>query len=109
MMELGHRTAGETINFTEISDDKVAPEIIVYRFDYKALSALREKMMRREMVVSRYGDTRIDATLEADKPSLLFTSIPYDKGWTVHVDGKTCQDGKTDGSFPRRSCGGGKP
>ena len=99
MMELGHRTAGETINFTEISDDKVAPEIIVYRFDYKALSALREKMMRREMVVSRYGDTRIDATLEADKPSLLFTSIPYDKGWTVHVDGKRVKTEKLMGAF----------
>lgn len=37
--------------------------------------------------VTSYSDTRITGTITADKSGLMFTSIPYDKSWTVYVDG----------------------
>ena len=30
-----------------------------------------------------FSDTKIEGTLTTDKGNLLYTSIPYDKGWSV--------------------------
>ena len=99
MMELGHRTAGETINFTEISDDKPEPSVVVYRFDFDALKELRQAMLKHGMQIDSYTDNTINAEVEADGPSLLFTSIPYDKGWKVYVDRKPVKTEKAMDAF----------
>ena len=39
------------------------------------------------MNVESFEETKIKGTVSTDKDSLFFTSIPYDKGWTVKVDG----------------------
>ena len=99
MMELGHRMAGETINFTEISDDKPEPSVVVYRFDFDALKELRQAMLKHGMQIDSYTDNTINAEVEADGPSLLFTSIPYDKGWKVYVDRKPVKTEKAMDAF----------
>jgi len=35
----------------------------------------------------------------ADRGGMLFTSIPFDKGWTVKVDGQTVETRKAFGAF----------
>lgn len=99
LMELGYRKAGEILNFSEISDDKPEPAVIVYRFDFGALTALRQKMLRHAMLVDTYTDNSIQASIETDNPSLLFTSIPYDKGWKVYVDKKPVKTEKAMNAF----------
>ena len=32
-------------------------------------------------------DTKLEGTINADRDGILYTSIPYEKGWTVKVDG----------------------
>lgn len=39
------------------------------------------------MQVSSFSDSRIDGKLTAPEDGAVFTSIPYDAGWTVTVDG----------------------
>lgn len=49
--------------------------------------------------VSSFTDSRIRGALSADKAGTVFTSIPYDSGWTVKVDGKPVETfgiGETD-------------
>ncbi|MCR5150849.1 MAG: YfhO family protein [Clostridiales bacterium] len=38
--------------------------------------------------VTKFEDTRIEGTIKAEDDMMVFTSIPYDKGWTVTVDGE---------------------
>ena len=38
--------------------------------------------------MTSFSDTRITGTVEAAKDCVFYTSIPYDKGWTVKIDGK---------------------
>lgn len=40
--------------------------------------------------ISEYTDTTIKGTVNIGKGELLFTTIPYEKGWTAYVDGKKC-------------------
>ena len=38
--------------------------------------------------MSNYTDTSVSGTVNVSKAGLLYTSIPYDKGWKIYVDGK---------------------
>ena len=38
--------------------------------------------------ITRHGDTLIEGTIDAPDNGLLYTSIPYDEGWQVSIDGK---------------------
>lgn len=40
------------------------------------------------MNVTSFNDTQITGTVKSAGNSILYTSIPYDKGWSVKVDGK---------------------
>ena len=40
------------------------------------------------MEVTRWEDTVIEGNVQAAEAGTLFTSIPYDKGWKVTVDGQ---------------------
>ncbi|MCR5485069.1 MAG: YfhO family protein, partial [Clostridiales bacterium] len=42
-----------------------------------------------QLNVTSFKDTLIEGTFTAKKSGLLYTSIPYDEGWSVKIDGKT--------------------
>ena len=42
---------------------------------------------------------KVRGKIKVDKPSTLFTSIPYEKGWKVYVDGKKTSYNKVAGEF----------
>ena len=39
-------------------------------------------------IIEKFKDTDIKGTIEVDSDGLFFTSIPYDKGWNLKIDGK---------------------
>ena len=51
-----------------------------------------EILKRRQMNITSFEETKITGTVSSDKDSLFFTSIPYDKGWTVKIDGKAIDE-----------------
>lgn len=46
-----------------------------------------EKLDDEPFLVTGYTDRSIEGTVSAQEDGYLFTSIPYDKGWTLYVDG----------------------
>lgn len=46
-----------------------------------------EILKSRQLNVTSFEETKITGTVSAAEDTLFFTSIPYDKGWTVKVDG----------------------
>lgn len=60
-----------------------------YTLDMQRFSAVQKTLAANPLKITTYDDTSIDG--QVDNPSgqqLLFTSIPYDEGWSVLVDGK---------------------
>ncbi len=47
-----------------------------------------EILKSRQLNIASFEETKITGTVTADTDSVFFTSIPYDKGWTVKLDGK---------------------
>lgn len=54
-----------------------------YNLWEEAYGILSDEMLE----VTDFGDTYIEGTVDVDESGVLFTSIPYDKGWSLKVDG----------------------
>lgn len=46
-----------------------------------------EILKSRQLNVESFEETKITGTVSSDTDAVFFTSIPYDKGWTVKLDG----------------------
>ena len=57
-------------------------------FDDYTFDKLYEELSDEMLIVSDYDSTSINGTITANKDGVMFTSIPYDKGFSVFVDGK---------------------
>ena len=47
-----------------------------------------EIVKQQQWKVDSYSDGHIEGTIEVLEDGIMFTSIPYDDGWTILVDGK---------------------
>lgn len=87
LLELGWCQAGEPLVLT--GDDKELDlRARAYRFDFDALHQVYETLNRYPLSVTKWTDTLLEGEVTAQKAGSLFTSIPYDRGWTVKVDGQ---------------------
>ena len=61
----------------------------VYYFDKEVFDEVYAELQASLPVITEFSDTHIKATVNmAEGDTVMFTSIPYDEGWTVKVDGK---------------------
>ncbi len=81
---------GDTYEFKFVSSVSYdASYIDFYLFRYDTYSAFINDMKENSMELYDYkSDSSFKAKVTSnDNDTVLFTSIPYDKGWTIHVDG----------------------
>lgn len=97
-LELGWCQAGETILLTG-EDESVELRARAYRFDFDALHSVYEILNRYPLTVTKWTDTAVEGEVKTDKAGTLFTSIPYDPGWTVKVDGQIQETEKIFDTF----------
>ena len=87
-MELGTFYSGDSATFENAEKEgKQKLDLKVYRFRYEALHRLREAMVQYPMQIQHFSDTEIRGSVRSDAPAVLLTSIPYDAGWHVEMDG----------------------
>lgn len=76
------------INNVKEDNDIIGKSITLYTFNenalYEAIDILKENQMKVEKINGNY----VKGSIKVDKKRPLFTSIPYEKGWRVYVDGK---------------------
>ncbi len=85
-LELGWCLAGQEIQVTCSGD--LIMDARAYRFEEDALGQVYDALIGGGMEVTRWEDTVIEGNVQAAEAGTLFTSIPYDKGWKVTVDGQ---------------------
>ena len=86
LLELGWCKAGEPVVLTSETEEDLRAR--VYRFEFEGLHSVYEILNRYPLTVTKWTDTILEGTVETEKAGTLFTSIPYDAGWTVTVDGQ---------------------
>ncbi|MEG0565567.1 MAG: YfhO family protein [Hungatella sp.] len=98
LLELGECTAGEEVILK--SDKKEQNMTVkVYRFSNAGLKSVYDQLNQYPLAVTSWTDSSLEGVIGADQAGTLFTSIPYDKGWTVKVDGLVQESQKIFGAF----------
>ena len=97
-MDLGFCESGELINFRAQNSGQ-DPDISVYRFNENALKQIYDRLSSQQLEITEYGDDYVKGTVKVDTKAMGYSSdraemlltTPYDKGWTVLVDGKKAE------------------
>ncbi|MFT4106204.1 MAG: YfhO family protein [Lacrimispora sp.] len=98
LLELGYLNSGEEITLrNDDNDQDMVAE--VYRFLPEGLESVHGILNESPLNLSERTDTRISGTVEAQRSGLLFLSIPYDKGWTILLDGREVEPYKIFDTF----------
>ena len=58
-----------------------------------------DELKKNEMIIKSFNESNIEATLNVDENKLVYTSIPYDDGWEVFVDGKKVKTSALGNAF----------
>ncbi len=98
LLELGSLIAGNQVTLTSQTDDQDM-KCEVYRFSDSAMISLYEKLNQTPLKLTSWEDTKLEGTVNAAERGVLFTSIPYEKGWTVKVDGEVVETEKIFEAF----------
>ncbi|MCI9126617.1 MAG: YfhO family protein [Eubacterium sp.] len=83
---LGNVTADSTITITA-GDGQSISACYAYAFDTEAWQEDFALLNANPYTVTERTDTKISGTVTASQQGIMYTSIPYDKGWKVSVDG----------------------
>lgn len=70
------------------SKDTSTIKFYAYTINDEAFKNFYNYIQKGKLKVTRYSDTLIEGTINAENNQIAFTSISYDKGWSAYVDGK---------------------
>ena len=98
LLELGSLVAGNQITLTSQTDGQDM-KCEVYRFSDEAMISLYEKLNETPLKLTSWEDTKLAGTVNAAERGVLFTSIPYETGWTVKIDGEVAETEKIFEAF----------
>lgn len=90
---VGNVERGSTITVTG-GDNKSISTCYAFAFDEDVWQQAFDIMNSQSLKVTEWKDTRITGTIDVEDAGLLFTSIPYEEGWSVYLDGNEVEPGK---------------
>lgn len=100
---VGHLIAGQTVTveycFPTTQADSGSARLIVASLNWDSFLQAYDILKEQQLLVGEMEDGYVKGYITLDYPGLLFTSIPYDDGWSVYVDGKEYQVDKVGNAF----------
>ena len=97
LIDLGILNAGDFVDIEFSLDRKGAYEKTYSRtgsfrvyagsFDEYTFDRIYDELSDEMLIVTDYDSTTVNGTINAKEDGVMFTSIPYDEGFTAYVDG----------------------
>lgn len=93
IMPLGSNPGKETISLitTPTEDEYCLNQNMFYYLDTPLFETAMAELEKDKAEVERISETKLRLVVEAKEDDILFTSIPYEEGWSVRVNGKKAQ------------------
>ncbi|MBP5225004.1 MAG: YfhO family protein [Lachnospiraceae bacterium] len=86
---LGQCDPTKTITFKNVSENSSRNlDITLYRLNEEALIDTYKAFSRSEFVVDKFKDTRIDGHIDVQEAGLFLTTVAWEEGWDVYLDGE---------------------
>ncbi len=93
ILKIGRFIEGQDIRvrITVANDENEAywRDKLFYTFDYEGFSKACDKLKESSFEVTEFEDTALTGSVKADfEGQKLFTTIPFEEGWSIEVNGK---------------------
>jgi uncharacterized membrane protein YfhO len=96
ILDLGRYDANETISVTVPYDEASGTvKIFLYTLNDKVFKKGYDKLSEGQIITEVFEDTYIKGAVVTKEDSILYTSIPYDSGWSVYIDGEKVSEENT--------------
>lgn len=101
IMEIDKNNSAKSKNVKLVlnGDQLVMNNELFYKLNLPNTIDALEKLKSTEFKITKQKSNLIEGTVNASNDKVLFTSIPYDSGWKVTVDGKDAKVNKSIGAF----------
>lgn len=99
VIDLGFMNAGEEVCVELNSSISCGGNIYFARLNTDNFRQAIAALQAEPLDVSKYREGHIEGKINVVESSVLFTSIPYEKGWTVRVDGEKVETLKLGDGF----------
>ncbi len=113
IINLGNFKAGQTFNLrmTVANEFTIVKNFFFYQLDEDAYTAAVTKLKEQQWNLTKAEGRRFEGTIEARENQIMMTSIPYEPGWSIKVDGKRVDNlveeiEQPDGSVALRNTAG---
>lgn len=88
------------IEFRFQFDDIDLSHLVLYRADIEKIKEVLDARKNQELNVEQFNNTHIVGKVNiTDESTVMMTSIPYNEGWKIKVDGKPVETKKSWDSF----------
>lgn len=84
-------------SYKSVSEETIAVRLA--SFDYDKFALFYNELYDNQMIIKNMKSDSIKAEITLDDNEILFTSIPYDKGWRAYIDGKEIETIKLFDAF----------
>ncbi len=101
VLYLGYLEQGDSVTLTNHNEDDDTPEIKfdVYRMDEEVLKEALASLGEEHLTDVAYDSTHVSGEVELAEDGRLILSIPYEKGWTVVLDGEEVEPATFGGTL----------
>lgn len=91
VFDCGKLNKGDTLTVeipVDGEDDSFSANCFVYSLDNEKMDACYEILKSSSLVVTEFDDDDIKGTININSDKMIYTSINFDNGWKVFIDGK---------------------
>ncbi len=88
VIDAGELTAGSEVAVSVSTESACSGNIYVARLSGETFEQDMQTLSSHGMTVTSFTDSKIQGKVHADSDGVLCTTVPFDKGWTVKVDGE---------------------
>ncbi len=91
ILDLGCHSPGDIISVEmPLKEDAYSASVdfVAFKVDHEKFVEGYNKLKDGQLQYTRFDETYINGTFTANENEILYTSIPYDEGWNIYIDGK---------------------
>ncbi len=90
-VDLGRFEPGQEfeLRMTVANEYTIVNNFLFYQFDEQLFKQDVEKLKQNQWNITEFDGDYIKGDITAQEGQLMFTSIPYEEGWKIKVDGET--------------------
>ena len=93
ILDIGYYNAGDNVTVTiPFEENSGTVKFVAYTLNENIMNKGYSILSEQQMFIEQFENSYISGRVTATEDCLLYTSIPYDKGWQVYIDGEKADE-----------------